>query len=357
MDDSIYSVPTKLGQNYIDYIMKQYQVWVDALFGADNDNSDVPAVDPATFNGLTGFTIYTEWAGVPKYFTLQATTMVNIGKNNDGNVISGHTLRTFLTGNHGSANDAVIAWFNSSNYYCDMWGSYEQSPTVNHIWYFKSTELGSEEINANWVLQRSQLATDYSERPYLLLNGTLSMNENGTLTGNGLAMLGGGCMGCPIQNTPSYTNVPAINNVNSGDSNYHTINYTTNEGDTVTVSYNSYAINFGTSGISVSFDDIFDIMANFIAPDLSTPELTLTVPTYEDLKYSDMGDFYIAPLHQYGQLPTAPTFENTLDLSNYPLAIGSVATRYIDFLPASISALLAGAVIVSAIVAFIRRDV
>lgn len=109
---------------------------------------------------------------------------------------------------------------------------------------------------------------------------------------------------------------------------------------------------------TVNFDDLVDILTPVIN-DLNNNSgynNEIVIHDYEYYLYSDAGDFFIQPIHQYGKLPTAPTFENTLDLASYPSTIGILASKFIDFLPVSISGLLAGAVIVSAIVSFIRRD-
>lgn len=357
-------LPQKLGQNYVDYIMKQYQTWVDTLFGEDNDNSQVAVEDVATFSGLTGAQIYTAWAeGVSVGFYADVLTTVNIGKNNSGNVIGDYTVLTEYTGNYAGLNAPLRAYFNSTNYFCEMWGSYKRSDnTPNNTWYFQSVDYDSAEINANYVLNDTRSGQSYSERPWIPQSNLL-LNDSGQLTGT-RSLLGvtnytpfAGNLGNPVMNVPSFTNVTDVVNVDTSSPDYHSTTYTTNEGDNITIKYNEYSVNLGSAGFELSYDDLFDIFANVIIPSLPDGQNNIIVPTYDEIKYSDMGDFYITPLHQYGKLPTAPTFETSLDLSTYPSTIGSVATRYIDFLPLSISALLAGTVIVSAIVSFIRRDV
>lgn len=160
----------------------------------------------------------------------------------------------------------------------------------------------------------------------------------------------------------------ALNVKNNNSSDYNnTFNYTTNEGDTIKVYYGDNYISLGVGDgtvnntLPLSYDDYKNIFNDIIGDlKVNVPDIDITptyqFPSYTDIKYSDMGDFYISPIHQYGNLPTAPTFENTLDLSTYPSTIGTVASKFIDFLPASISALLTGVVIVGAIVSFIRRD-
>lgn len=361
---SIYDIPAELGQNYIDYIMKQYQVWIDGLFGSDNDNSSKIASDPLVFSGRVAYKVYGGWvdSSIGGYWV--CTQNVNITSNNDGNVLSGQSSFD-RGGNYATADASVSAWVNSQRFHCDMWGAYERSPLINNHWYFRSVDYDTAEINANVYLKNTD-GTNlfYGEYPSITYNGYFTkVNNQGTGISSGDAPVIGvnssapyDCtLGTPIVNIPSYCNTEYIWNVDRNASDYHSSTYVTNEGDTITVQYSPYSVNTGTYGLDVSYDDLYNIFAGIILPNIPQGN-TLVVPTYDEIKYSDMGDFYITPLHQYGELPTAPTFENEIDLAEYPQTIGSVASKFVDFLPASISALLAGAVIVSAIVSFIRRD-
>lgn len=352
-------LPQKLGQNYVDYIMKQYQVWIDTLFGSDNDNSDVSAVDPITFSGMTGFTIDVNWAGVARSYSLRATANIDIGKNNNGNVISGHTVRQEMGGSWASSMPQVHAWFNSSNWYCDMWGAYEKSPTSNYKWWFRSVDYDSAEINANYVLNKNG-SQDYSEQPFLYWDGyptsDLVLNEDGSLGGsNALVGIGGGYLGAPVVNVPSFTNSPNIKNVSTGLDGYQSTTYTTNEGDTVTVNYNSYAVNVGTADLPISYNDLFDIFANIIIPSLPDGQNTIVVPTYDEIKYSDMGDFYITPIHQYDKLPVAPQIEQDIDFGEYPAVLAETSTAFLNLLPATFSAVLAGTLVLAVLIRNIGR--
>lgn len=352
-------LPQKLGQNYVDYIMKQYQVWIDTLFGSENDNSDVSAVDPITYSGMTGFLINVNWSGVARSYNLRATANIDIGKNNNGNVISGHTVREEMSGSWASSMPQVHAWFNSSNWYCDMWGAYEKSPTANYKWWFRSVDYDSAEINANYLLNKSG-AQDYSEQPFLYWDGyptsDLVLNEDGSLGGsNALMGIGGGYLGAPVVNVPSFTNSPNINNVSTGLDGYNSTTYTTNEGDTVTVNYNSYAVNVGTADVPISYNDLFDIFANVIIPSLPDGQNTIVVPTYDEIKYSDMGDFYITPLHQYDKLPTAPQIEQEIDFGEYPAVLAETSTAFLNLLPATFSALLAGTLVLAVLIRNLGR--
>lgn len=343
-------LPQKLGQNYIDYIMKQYQVWIDAIFGSENDNSDAVYADPLTFSGMTGFLIDVNWSGVNRSYVLRATANINIGKDNDGNVISGHTLRQEMTGSWASSMPQVHAWFNSSNWFCDMWGGYKKSPTINNKWYFQSVDYDNAEINANYVLNKNG-TQDYSEQPFLYPDvyntSDLSLSSDGGLSGSGALMsIGGGYLGAPVVNVPSFTNSPNIKNISTSLDGYNSTTYVTNSGDTIGITYNSYAVNIGSAGLPISYDDIYNIFAGIIIPSLPDGQNTLIVPTYDDIKYEDMGDFYIQPLHQYDTIPSAPTFDGTIDLGNYPTVLAESANTFLNFMPVTLSALFTAAFVV-----------
>lgn len=355
-------LPQKLGQNYVDYIMKQYQTWVDALLGEENDNASVPVEDVATFSGLTGAQIYTAWAdGVSVGFYADVVTTVNIGKNNNGNVISDYTVLSEFTGNYAGINAPLRAYFNSTNYYCEMWGSYKRSDnTPNNTWYFQSTELDSSEINANYVLTDTRSGQAYSERPFIPQSNLL-LNDSGQLTGS-KSLLGvqnytpfAGNLGNPVMNVPSFTNVTDVVNVDTTSPDYHTTTYTTNEGDNITIRYNEYSVNLGSAGFELSYDDLFDIFANVIIPSLPDGQNNIIVPTYDEIKYSDMGDFYITPLHQYDKLPTAPQIEQEIDFGEYPSVLAETSTAFLNMLPVTFSALLAGTLVLAVLIRNIGR--
>lgn len=354
-------LPAQLGQNYIDYIMKQYQVWIDTIFGSENDNSNESAVDPATFSGLTGAQIYTAWAeGVSVGFYADVSTIVNIGKDNNGNVVSDYTVLSEYTGNYAYLNAPLRSYFNSSNYFCEMWGGYKRSQIIsNSTWYFRSLELGSEEVNANYVITDHRSGQDYSEHPWLS-PGTLRINENGGLTGDRF-LLGktnyvpyAGNLGTPVLNIPSFSNLTEVTNVDSTTNNYHTTTYTTNEGDTINIRYNEYSVNLGSSGFEMSYDDVYNIFADIILPNIPQGN-TLVVPTYDDVKYQDMGDFYIEPLHQYDKIPVAPAFDGTIDLADYPTVLAEGANTFLDFMPATLSALFTAAFVACVVIRKLGR--
>ena len=83
-------------------------------------------------------------------------------------------------------------------------------------------------------------------------------------------------------------------------------------------------------------------------------DTTLIIPTFDELAYEDMGDFYIEPLHQYEPLPHAPVIDGTLDLQDYPRAVGLFAGAYLDLIPAGLSVLMTGIFILAIILDNLR---
>lgn len=361
--DTIYDIPSELGQNYIDYIMKQYQVWIDGLFGSDNDNSTKTASDPLVFSGRVAYKIYGGWvnSSIGGYWT--CTQNVNITANNDGNVLSGQTSFD-RGGNYASADASVRAWVSAQRFNCEMWGAYERSPLVNGHWFFRSVDYDNSEINANVYLKNTDGTNIfYGENPSITYNGYFTkVNAQGSSISPGDAPVIGvsssapyDCtLGTPIVNIPSYTNSDYIWNVDRNSPDYHTTTYVTNEGDTITIQYSPYSVNTGTYGLDISYDDLYNIFADIILPNIPQGN-TIVVPTYEEIKYSDQGDFYITPIHQLDKLPTAPQIDQTFDFAEYPAILAQTSTAFFDMLPVTLSALLAATLVIAVLIRNIGR--
>lgn len=159
-----------------------------------------------------------------------------------------------------------------------------------------------------------------------------------------------------IQNT--------INNYYTGDTittnNYvdsHNNSYTITNGDNfITVApvipaggLVNFNLNFDDliGGLELAVDDI-NLRLGLDGDD------ALYIPTYDDYKYSDYGDFYIEPLHQFDSIPHAPAFDGTVELGDYPRVIGASANTFLSFFPASLSALLCAVFIISIILDNLR---
>lgn len=164
-------------------------------------------------------------------------------------------------------------------------------------------------------------------------------------------------------------------NIYNDNSTYNnTYNYTTNEGDTITTYYGDNYISIElpidiNTGIvvPVAYIDIESILDHIIddlningdITDVDGNKLELSVPTFEEIKYQDVGDFNITPVEQLRQLPVAPSFEVNLDVGDLPDTIGYSVTEYLDIADAVLgvggSALLLGALFFSFLWLKIKR--
>lgn len=131
--------------------------------------------------------------------------------------------------------------------------------------------------------------------------------------------------------------------------------YQTENGDTINIYQGDNNISIADGGAGLTYDDIYNMFNGIILPFINTNQDTdIQFPTYDEIKYVDMGDFYIEPLHQYDKLPTAPTIDGTIDLGDYPRVIGASANTFLSFLPASLSALLCAVFIIAIILDNLR---
>ena len=116
--------------------------------------------------------------------------------------------------------------------------------------------------------------------------------------------------------------------------------YQTQNGDTITTYYTDNTIINDSANIPLSFNDYRDYMNDMILkigdtyPDFDT---SISVPSWADLEYIDVGDFYIEPLHQYDKIPVSPSFDSTIDFADYPTVIAEAANTFLDFMPATFS--------------------
>lgn len=165
------------------------------------------------------------------------------------------------------------------------------------------------------------------------------------------------------------TDNPMINNtVNhyySGDT-ITTNNYVDNSNNSYTVYNGDNFITIapvvpagGLVNFNLKFDDLIGALQLGVDGININNGLTgddaLYIPTYQDYKYSDYSDFYIEPLHQYDDLPDAPSFIGELQLEDYPKFIGSAAQSLLDLLPGiGLSALCCMCFIIGLITSKIR---
>lgn len=108
--------------------------------------------------------------------------------------------------------------------------------------------------------------------------------------------------------------------------NTYTYNY---DGDDITINYGDNYVVIPRSGDGMGFDD-WRTMLLPIIDDLNINggyDGTIVFPTFEDIKYGDMGSFYITPVKQIDKLPLAPDVGDTVpDISNYLTMVGGAVT-------------------------------
>lgn len=174
--------------------------------------------------------------------------------------------------------------------------------------------------------------------------------------------------GAMVTNQPAPTNTDFWNTYSNDSTTYNnTYNYTTNNGDNITTYYGDDYIFLGTQGTPITYIDLTNILNNVIN-DLNIngnitgsdgQPLVLDVPTWDELRYIDQGDFNITPIEQLRPLPVSPSFDVDLDVGALPDTIGYSVTEYLDIADAVLgvggSALLLGALFFSFLWMKIKR--
>ena len=141
--------------------------------------------------------------------------------------------------------------------------------------------------------------------------------------------------------------------------NQQTTTYTTEQGDTITIYQGDNNIYIDNDGHGLTYDDLVNVFNTNILPFINENQGTdIVFPTYDEIKYTDMGDFYITPIEQIPKLPDVPDLtEVNVDIGSPLTIIGSSITSlislYSDF---GTSALLAFVFILSVVVSRLRGD-
>lgn len=134
--------------------------------------------------------------------------------------------------------------------------------------------------------------------------------------------------------------------------------YETSNGDVITTYYTDNSIINDSMSVPLSYNDYRDYMnaiLGLIKDNYDTVDDSLIVPTWEEIQYVDMGDFYIEPLHQLDTLPTAPQIEQEIDFGEFPAVLAETSTAFFNMLPATLSALLAGTLVLAVLIRNIGR--
>ena len=110
--------------------------------------------------------------------------------------------------------------------------------------------------------------------------------------------------------------------INNTFNQYNTNNYY----DTYTYNNQTYNYYYGDSYITIYYPDgsdglPFNDVRNIFNDTLENLNIDVTLPSYNDIKYGDRGEFYITPIKQIDILPAAPDIADTVIDVSEPLSM------------------------------------
>lgn len=343
----IRELPLNLTKNGLQYIAKQYQTIYDAYFGSDDDNSEKPLDVPFMLDG------YGEWTDMDNFYP----------------------------------NAPRKSYYGTWLYEAHIKGDAEPDTYIQNLTF--SSSYSDANTNNNWISQADKdSAKQFLDNliPYTIGRGSnfsfpigVSRTDGGTYVGLGTynAQYGvantnniflvssgnyqvngktkvtlryitkGSYEGSYDNNYGLFINLykdselyvnTYNNNLVNGDT-FNTYNYTTQEGDTVTTYYNDHTVIMPVVGLAGGFAYV-DLKGIFdgILPDINVSlgldgDDALYFPSYDEIKYEDMGSFYITPIKQLDKLPLAPDIADTvIDVSDYVDLLGGSATALFNAL-------------------------
>lgn len=378
-------------QHNIDWLCKQVQSLNDYINGVgdSDDGSDIPAYQPFYFTGNVGFSVngrYIFPSGDSDYVSQNTFGMYTLEIANKE--INAHSY-TFIGFENGYLNkpDSQRTARDFIQGYDSYWHIRKKVSTqdfpiladdndgsrVRNLYMDNNGVVINNGFDSELTYLYPSLTTfTYSEHSLWTGYYIETSNNNGVQivsrsNVNNYATNGRFSV---LKDFPAIINLPSSNTrlisdfvVNNNNTYNNTYNYTTNEGDTLTVNMGNGAIVVGGAGMFISFDDLVGAL-NIGLPDLNVSlglddDNSLTIPTYEEIKYTDVGDFHITPIHQIKDLPLAPSFDVNLDVSDLPDTIGYSVTEYLNIADTVLgvggSALLLGALFFSFLWLKIKR--
>lgn len=320
-----------LFKNNIDYTAKSLQILVDHLFPSNEDNSETPvnASDyPLIINGQCVCQHGYVWNGgnrdsMQSYYNFYYNSM------SDNNAFSWVTW-------YNNPSDSAIADFNSVTSVNDLWlKPYTLGPDkllqyYGDTWYiYNNTSYGGVGVN---YYNRETVAYpfEYQNKSTYVYFGTERYCEFGSNEAR-IYLLGSGDR--KIVLTDDLTSATTIyNNYINFDNDYHTSNTynfnggSGNGGGSVFVGGGAGGFVIcpigavGYADIKFSLDSLFDdLNLNFNITSNKYP--VDSFPSYDEIKYEDMGSFYITPIKQLDTLPVAPDIADTVIDVSEPLSI------------------------------------
>ena len=359
--------PIEQIQKYIDNFLKYVQTNIDITYGTDNDNSEQPI-------NINDVPLLFQGTCIRQVTTKDISGTAPNGYN--GTAYITYDLNFWTTGQEMISNIQFLGgdystFTNLDNaYYLGLWTDFEDmiytcslkqalvggnvfipNDSENNNSFYKRFHVYKNEFDYTAIVD-AHFETEYGEHNssnfYLCpwnVDYTIHDSNEPNLQGryvevvtNGVsAMPSGSLMGRHLATTkaPSFlftTNDTIINNYYDYGGNTYNDNstYINNNGDTINTYYGDNYILVapvvGAGGVvNFNFDDLVgalelavdDLNLNF---GLSGSD-ALYVPTYDQLKYEDMGSFYITPIKQLDTLPVAPDIADTVIDVSEPLSI------------------------------------
>lgn len=335
-------------KNNIEWLGKSLQNFVDFIYGKDNNNGDVNIdySEVQAFHCRTGLAL----GGVqPRpYYTTNAYCY-NDFYGDYNNMLMNYL---FIAEPADSNNNTTMFWENASIKFTDAVSNYvwdykpelieDYSVTYEHGYatsmirqYTKPTKINT----ITTVGDSNSFAIDFQLVTHLFEDGGSSINtaQYNTNANDRRVIL------------PWFNKIPAYyigdkvtaeyiyNNTYHYDE-YNTYNNYTfnggsgNGGGDVYVGAGLGGIAVGVAGIvnfgdiELAIDSILDDLNLNLNPEFQLP--TTNFPSYDEIKYSDMGSFYITPIKQIPVLPEAPDVADTfIDVSDYVAVLGGAVTE------------------------------
>lgn len=349
--NSITELPLKLTKNGLQYIAKQYQTIYDAYFGSDDDNSDKPLVMPYICNGAVAWTDNVWFLDASAPDNYQATYFSILTLNGSEPLNTWFTEPVFdeLYSDADADNSYISA---SSKARC-------KEIAVNNQNFITQFELKSGydlPISVDTISESGlDILVKYTNYPSFWEESIFNIgtkyrnNPSASKARVSKYTFNNGCISNGYFQFPLVTDREFYTNSNDqrfidnivNNNNYTTNTYTTNQGDTITYYYNDNSVIIPSGGVGlglaggvalgyVDIEKIFDdIILNLnTRPEFQSEPLP-SFPTYDEIKYEDMGSFYITPIKQIDSLPLAPDVGDTVpDISDYLSVVGGAVTSF-----------------------------
>lgn len=365
-------------QNNIDWIAKQTQVLNDLINGVseEDDGSDLVAMQPFSFRGTCGT-------------KKSAAGLVdcNVFGNNQFTNVTGFCTYDLLVSDNKIVEDnlryigtdrEISLWLENKAAQIELFNN-----NIKRILEFRNIALKSALTDAplvtnkttdgtiiyigannNGVYVQNAFDSTYTNEyygkfsiPQTYTSNNLILSFNASINPNGNYYTASNIDTCESLNENVLKTYPVIavsndnnlkyqiNNYNNTTNNYnvYNYNYTTPNGVNVPLTFGVGGIFIGAQGSLISFDDLIgtlnlalpDINLEFgdLADDLGIELPAITIPTYDEIKYTDRGSFYITPIKQIDKLPLAPDIADTvIDVSDYVDLLGGASTALFSLL-------------------------